>query len=482
VSDSDVYSLRSSPVMRRRPDGQRSGSAVDWAALDPILDRGEVGYDETNGTLKVGDGVKRWSQLAGISGGGGGAVSSVDGQTGAVDLSSTYAPIVSDWTTGRSYVVGQMVLNAGTLYRCTTAHTAGGAFAPANFAAVATIAGALVPTATKTTAYTAAVGELVQADVTSAGFTVTLPAAPAIGALVGVKNVTPSVANTLTIAASGGGLIDGDATATTNVPKYGGGVFQHLGSNNWQVVGVYTSQGPAGPPGLTGATGATGPAGPGVPTGGTTGQALVKTSGTDFATAWATPAATIPSSAHFGVRSGNFMRVPQIATSLASSAFTAGTLYCVPFLLTEAVTVTKLGVMLWTLGTTGALIRLGVYNDANGYPGTVAIDAGTMDASPTGGAITTIKSITLGSPVGLAAGTYWSAFVIQGAPSTVPNVIGVGGSSSIVSLATIPAGLGGYTATGAGSGALPATYPAGAGTIRDMTNAANPVPAVLIGA
>jgi len=57
------------------------------------------------------------------------------------------------------------------------------------------------------------------------------------------------------------------------------------------------------PQGATGATGPTGPAGPGVPVGGTTGQALIKNSGTNYDTTWATPAtgtvtsvaATVPS-------------------------------------------------------------------------------------------------------------------------------------------------------------------------------------------
>jgi len=48
--------------------------------------------------------------------------------------------------------------------------------------------------------------------------------------------------------------------------------------------------GPTGPTGPTGAAGPTGPAGPGVPTGGTTGQVLTKTSATDYATDWETPA------------------------------------------------------------------------------------------------------------------------------------------------------------------------------------------------
>lgn len=66
--------------------------------------------------------------------------------------------------------------------------------------------------------------------------------------------------------------------------------------------------GPAGPPGpagaagaagatgATGAAGAAGAAGQGVPTGGTTGQVLAKTSGTNYATAWTDPSGGVPTS------------------------------------------------------------------------------------------------------------------------------------------------------------------------------------------
>ena len=54
----------------------------------------------------------------------------------------------------------------------------------------------------------------------------------------------------------------------------------------WSTPGIIGTQGPTGPTGPTGATGATGPAGPGVPTGGTTGQVLAKSSGTNYDTAW----------------------------------------------------------------------------------------------------------------------------------------------------------------------------------------------------
>lgn len=52
--------------------------------------------------------------------------------------------------------------------------------------------------------------------------------------------------------------------------------------------GTTGATGPTGPTGSTGPQGTTGPAGPGVAAGGTTGQALTKTSATDFATAWST--------------------------------------------------------------------------------------------------------------------------------------------------------------------------------------------------
>lgn len=53
--------------------------------------------------------------------------------------------------------------------------------------------------------------------------------------------------------------------------------------------GATGATGPQGPQGPTGATGAAGANGQGVPAGGTAGQVLTKTSGTDYATAWQTP-------------------------------------------------------------------------------------------------------------------------------------------------------------------------------------------------
>jgi hypothetical protein len=64
VGDTETYSLQASTVLRRTPDGQRRGRTSDWAALNPILADGEIGYATDTTVLKVGDGSSRWSDLA----------------------------------------------------------------------------------------------------------------------------------------------------------------------------------------------------------------------------------------------------------------------------------------------------------------------------------------------------------------------------------------------------------------------------------
>lgn len=79
-------------------------------------------------------------------------------------------------------------------------------------------AGGLTPTIVKTGPYTAAAGQLVLCDTTAGTFTVTLPAAPAAGAVIGVKR-TDTAAHYLDITAPGGALIDGDSTVRLAGPR-----------------------------------------------------------------------------------------------------------------------------------------------------------------------------------------------------------------------------------------------------------------------
>jgi len=50
----------------------RSGTSAEWAAANPVLNEGEVGYDSTVDKIKVGDGTAQWSALAFQGGSGGG--------------------------------------------------------------------------------------------------------------------------------------------------------------------------------------------------------------------------------------------------------------------------------------------------------------------------------------------------------------------------------------------------------------------------
>lgn len=47
---------------------QRRGTAAQWISNNPILALGEIGYDTTNQTIRIGDGVSAWNELDSVSG------------------------------------------------------------------------------------------------------------------------------------------------------------------------------------------------------------------------------------------------------------------------------------------------------------------------------------------------------------------------------------------------------------------------------
>jgi hypothetical protein len=116
-----------------------------------------------------------------------------------------------------------------------------------------------------------------------------------------------------------------------------------------------------------------------------------------------------------GFKSGYWygaMRSPSGGTAANGNGLATYT----PFVVSAALTADRIGVIVTTAGSTGALLRLGIYlSDASGAPGKVYLDAGTVDATTTG-----LKAITISKV--LPPGLYWLACVCQGAPTTAPTV------------------------------------------------------------
>lgn len=110
-----------------------------------------------------------------------------------------------------------------------------------------------------------------------------------------------------------------------------------------------------------------------------------------------------------------------------------------------------------TVGSAGAVVRLGVYKDDGSglFPGALVVDAGTIDATVLGN-----STITLGTAIPLPPGRYWVGGASQGAPSTAPIMRTVGTSGAVLmpsttaSASNIPTG----AAQNGVTGALPSAY------------------------
>lgn len=91
----------------------------------------------------------------------------------------------------------------------------------------------LTPTAIKTSAYTAAAGDLVLVDSTSGVITITLPTAPADKTLVGVKQEAALTPNTVHVACGGSDQFNNDgSTNTTLQTQNEAGVWQYISATS----------------------------------------------------------------------------------------------------------------------------------------------------------------------------------------------------------------------------------------------------------
>jgi hypothetical protein len=159
------------------------------------------------------------------------------------------------------------------------------------------------------------------------------------------------------------------------------------------------------------------------------------------------------------------------ATS-TNAALGNGTLRVSPWVVTKAVTITRIGLEFTAAGEANSVIRLGIYaDDGTGFPtGAPVLDAGTISTG-TGNAGNVATGGTPGvyeitvSQV-LNPGVYWVGAAVQAAPTTQPTIRVTAGTSLVfpVPSTAIPgvnAALGGFQM--AAAGALPTWSGSGGG-------------------
>ena len=187
------------------------------------------------------------------------------------------------------------------------------------------------------------------------------------------------------------------------------------------------SGGPTGPTGTTGPTGATGATGEVGPTGATGADSFVTgptgptgpegSDGLDGATgptgSTGPTGATGPAGADGGTeltagvppQSGYYIR--KYATTTSSITAQLNIVYYSPIFIFATGSYDRIAVRTASAFSGSGVMRLGIYNDNNGIPGTLVVDAGTISAT----AANTNYEITIDQL--LNAGLYWIAAVSQ---------------------------------------------------------------------
>lgn len=135
--------------------------------------------------------------------------------------------------------------------------------------------------------------------------------------------------------------------------------------------------------------------------------------------------------------------------------------FWVPVVVDRSLTVDRIGLELTSTATGSPVVRLGIYSDSSGVPGTLLLDAGTID-----GTSATYQEITISQA--LTAGRWWLVCAQQGGTSN--------SACRAVRYATsLPVSSSGYSPYEAGcyvdADALTGAFPASAPTMNDVVAA-----------
>lgn len=164
----------------------RRGTAAQWTTANPVLSTGESGFETDTKKWKYGDGTTAWNSLAYSTGGGEPPITA--------GTSSQY------WRGDKSFqTLDKTAVGLGNADNTSDVNK------PVSAAQQTALDGkqfVLNTTAVKTSAYTAAVSDLIPVDCSSGGVTITLPAAPVDKSRIVVKKVDSST-NAVTVSCGG---------------------------------------------------------------------------------------------------------------------------------------------------------------------------------------------------------------------------------------------------------------------------------------
>ena len=143
--------------------------------------------------------------------------------------------------------------------------------------------------------------------------------------------------------------------------------------------------------------------------GGSTGQILTKQTATDLDFTWTNPATYAPSLIK---KTGRYYRSLHTTTATTAVTATVNTTYFTPIFFAASTSIDRIAISTGSTFSGTSSVRLGVYNDSSGQPGSVAVDGGTVSCTAASTAYTVTVSTTL------AAGIYWIALNSQTAATT----------------------------------------------------------------
>jgi hypothetical protein len=170
-----------------------------------------------------------------------------------------------------------------------------------------------------------------------------------------------------------------------------------------------------------------------------------------------------------GVTAPRYYTTPNTGTALTNSTIVVNTLYALPLIIENAVTIDQLLINVTTAGASSS-VRVGIYDDNNNAPDQLVVDGGAITTATTG-----VKTYATGLPISIPPGLYWVVCVCN---ATAPVLRGFNVTGLIPILGadvTLPTTQGFGYSVAFTYGALPTTFPASP-TIRTST----PLPAIFV--